>query len=100
MPRKPAAPPAKARTGEEPGGTRERVSGSATAVPDKVLRPRSLMKTSALAARAAAPRPVARPNGGGRRAPARRTTAAGDQSAKIEERVAAASEELASGIGQ
>src|SRR5688572_4440393 len=100
MPRKPAAPPAKARSGETSDGTRDRVPSSATA-PEKAPRPRSLMKTSALPGRrTAAPQPVLRRNGGARRATARRTAAAGDQSAKIEERIGAASEQLASGIGQ
>src|SRR5215207_4775159 len=98
MPRKPAAPPPRTRTGSgSDAQPHERVQSSTAAAPDKATRPRSLMKTSALAGRgAAASQPVPRANGGMRRASARRTATA-DLSTKIEERIAAASEELASG---
>src|SRR6185436_3875237 len=103
-PRKPTAPrtAVKAGTGEGSSVVRpQERARSSLAAPDKraALRPgpKSLMKTSDLAARGA-PQMTLRTNGGARRTPVRRTGR--DQAAKIEERVAAASEELASGIGE
>ena len=104
MPRKPTAPRTAVKAGSGDGLSvvrpQERARSSLTA-PDKRAGVKSLMKTSDLAARGtAASRTTLRAAGGARRTPARRAAAGRDQTAKIEERVAAATEELASGISE